>query len=64
SAFGSGPKGRGFESRHFDARKPLQRKGFRFFVPVFTHKFTHNGFPDATHSFPATSHRTDEIFHF
>ncbi len=34
SAFGSGPKGRGFESRHFDfskVRKPLKRKGLRTF---------------------------------
>ena len=35
SAFGSGPKGRGFESRHFD-HKPLQLQGF-FFLLMFSY---------------------------
>ena len=29
---GSGPKGRGFESRHFDSRKPLKPLSFKGFL--------------------------------
>ena len=37
SAFGSGPKGRGFESRHFDTINPLKCKhfeGFSFWLTI------------------------------
>ena len=40
SAFGSGPKGRGFESRHFDTVKSPQRQWLRAFLCAYFKAFS------------------------